>query len=497
MSNGIDFVIGGTDKAKPAMSAVEQSLTRLEAKTDSLAKSTLSLTKLTAGVTAAYALFKGAMASLSGLSKAIDDFDRVGETIRQLDQSMQLNGGTSKELLNEYTALSDKLEVLTNVEAETTQAMMKQAAIMGVSNDQLDDMAIAAIGVSEAMGIPLDTAMEKVRLATEGNFRAFEKLIPSMKTMATDEEKLAAVMELSARGMSMKEEASKSAAGVAEQMGHRWGTFMEVIGGILSPIRQLVNYGIIVLADAMTEVLGPATEYSESMLENMGPMMDWVKTKIIDGVNAIVSAFTWLEVIFRNLDQVWIAVVAQAELSMLQMAGAIKHTLMEVIPTYAVWFGENFIDMLTGGWDEAFSTLPDIAVRAISEREKDLAATVGQVGANLGQQFADKFAERVVGMGAGVAGELDKTINLKMNAIDAATGGAAQRKDGTFGASINATESRLLTRGPGSTMESMMQQLLQKVDKLLGKPGLQNDDKATIDAIKKKAENEVALVPVT
>jgi hypothetical protein len=32
MSNGIDFVIGGRDQAKPAMSSVEKSLTRLGAK---------------------------------------------------------------------------------------------------------------------------------------------------------------------------------------------------------------------------------------------------------------------------------------------------------------------------------------------------------------------------------------------------------------------------------------------------------------------------------
>jgi hypothetical protein len=62
MSNGIDFVIGGKDQAKPAMSSVEKSLTRLEQKTDSLKKSTLSLSKVTGALAAAYVAVKAGVA---------------------------------------------------------------------------------------------------------------------------------------------------------------------------------------------------------------------------------------------------------------------------------------------------------------------------------------------------------------------------------------------------------------------------------------------------
>jgi hypothetical protein len=543
-------VIGGKDNATSAMSSVEKSLTRLEAKTDSLGRSTLSLTKLTAGIAGAYALFSGAMASLSGLSKAIDDFDRVGETIRQLDQSMQLNGGASKELLNEYTALSDTLEVLTNVEAETTQEMMRQAAIMGVSNDQLDDMAIAAIGLSEAMGMPLDTAMEKVRLATEGNFRAFEKLIPSMKTMATDEEKLAAVMELSARGMSMKEEASKSAAGVAEQMGHRWGTFMEVIGGILSPIRQLVNYGIIVLADAMTQVLGPATEYSQSMLENMGPLMDYVKDKVIEGINLIVGAFTFFEVVVTNLDSVWQLAVAQSELWMLQLVGSVMHAFTVAIPAYLEWFGGNFVNLLRDAFNGAYAIVvngitnikdamvalfeylaswgdtdlmsqlgeiggrsllegfkssltdfPEIAARVITDREQELAQTIGQVGANLGDEFNRKMAERMITAGAGVANELSKNIELKVKtAMDDATGAGASGAAGSGTQQLNAAESRLLTRGPADRGNELLERAVAALQKIMASSSATatatNSADTKLGFIDDNTSNTVQMVPV-
>lgn len=513
-TNGIDFVIGGKDQAKPAMASVEQSLQRLEAKTESLSASTMSLTKLTVGIAGAYALFKSAIASLAGLSGAIDDFDAAEESVRALDQAMELNGGSSEALMLQYEWLSDTLEKTTNVAAETTQGLMKQAAIMGVSNDKIDDMAVAAIGLSEALGVSLDTGLEKVRLATEGNFKAFEKLIPSMKNMKTDEEKLAAVLELSARGMAMKEEASKSAAGSAEQMEHRVGNLMETIGAILSPIRQLVNTGITVLADSLSGLLAPAAEYTQEVFADMGGWMDWVKDKVIAGVNLMVGAFTFFEVILTNLDSIWTIVVSQAELYMLQLSGTIMHVLTEVIPAYAAWFGENFVNLMRdavmlayavvsnhvqkivdafmalwdfiesggtsdilgqlgeiagrsylAGFESSLTDLPTIASRTITDREQELAATIGQLGSNLGDEFARKMEERMIDIGENVGDGLNANIDLSM-----ANSGLAKRKDGTAGTSINATESRLLTRGPSSTMKKMLSGV-EKIGQILTRTG--------------------------
>lgn len=513
-TNGIDFVIGGKDHAKPAMASVEQSLQRLEKKTDSLSASTMSLTKLTVGVAGAYALFKGAIASLSGLSGSIDDFDAAQESVRALDQAMEINGGSSEALMQQYEGLADTLEKTTNVAAETTQGLMQQAAIMGVSNEQLDDMAVAAIGLSEALSVSLDTGLEKVRLATEGNFKAFEKLIPSMKTMKTDEEKLAAVMELSARGLAMKEEASKSAAGSAEQMEHRVGNLLETIGGMLSPIRQLVNQGITVLADSLSGLLAPAAEYMQEVFADMGGWMDWVKEKVIAGVNLMVGAFTFFEVILTNLDSIWTIVVSQAELYMLQLGGTIMHVLTEVIPAYASWFRENFVNLMRDavmlaytvvsnhvqkivdafmalwefiesggtsnilgqlgeiagrsyleGFEASLTDLPTIASRTITDREQELAATIGQLGSNLGDEFARKMEERMIGIGDSVGDELNTNIDLSL-----ANAGVTKRKDGTSGTSINATESRLLTRGPSSTMEKMLSGV-EKIGQILTRTG--------------------------
>jgi hypothetical protein len=127
------------------------------------------------------------------------------------------------------------------------------------------------------------------------------------------------------------------------------GDLMESVGALLAPVRILISAGIQTLAESLQTLLVPAVAYAEEVLANIGPVMDWVKEKVIAGVNLMVGAFTFFEVILTNLDSVWSLVVAQTELYMLQISGAIMHALTEVIPAYAVWFGENFVNLIRDG----------------------------------------------------------------------------------------------------------------------------------------------------
>jgi hypothetical protein len=61
--------------------------------------------------------------------------------------------------------------------------------------------------------------------------------------------------------------------------------------------------------------------------------------------------------------------------------------------------------------------------------------------------------------------------------------------------SVTATEGRLLTRGPQSSVPQMMQQLLGKFDKLLDKPGIKEGNKDVVDAVKDRMGNVVRMVP--
>ena len=294
------------------------------------------------------------------------------------------------------------------------------------------------------------------------------------------------------------------------------GTLMETFGAIIAPIRVLISAGLQQLAETLTGMMAPAAEYATSVLENIGPIMDYVKEKVVQGINVVIGAFTFLEVILTNLGTVWDLVLAYAEKTMLGIVGAVMHALTEVIPAYAGWFAENFVAIIRDGlafaftvvvnsiakivdafqalWDfiasggqtdvlgelgniagrsylegfqSSLTALPEIAARQLSQREQDLADKVGKIGAKLGDEFSNKMEDRMVGVGSTISDEMSaatSNINLK--------GKGAVMTQG-----IPATEGRLLTRGPGTRIPELMQQILNELKK---KPNKENNNRPLV-----------------
>jgi len=517
MSTGVDFVIGGKDNAGPAMSQVEKSLKRLEENTDKLSSSTSRLAKLTVGLTAAYAAFKGAMAALGGLDAINAAYDKQADAVRGLNKALELQGANVAEQSAKLQSFAGEMQKLTGVGDEATIAFMRQASMLGVGTDQLETVTKAAIGLSEVLGKDLESSLNDLRKAQEGNFTAFEKQFPQMKAMASEEEKLAFVTQMAAKGLEAKADASMTVSGMADRASGAIGDLMESVGALIAPVRILISQGIKTLAESLRQVLAPAVEYAQGILENIGPLMDWLKNKIVQAINGIIAAFTFVEVIVMNLDKVWAIMVATVELKFEQMKNIIMHVLTEVIPQYATWFGENFTNIMRDALSLAYTiisnhikkyidafkafwnflatfgssdilgelgeiagrsyldgfvasteALPEIAARRISEREQELSDRIGMIGGQIGDEFSRKFAERMVKLDDEVGKDFDKEINLKVNRkIEEQVGG----KLGGGGGSqdLQAKESRLLTRGPATERMDLLaavQKLSNKVDQI-------------------------------
>jgi hypothetical protein len=91
----------------------------------------------------------------------------------------------------------------------------------------------------------------------------------------------------------------------------------------------------------------------------------------------------------------------------------------------------------------------------LTEREKDLAEKIGAVGGRLGEEFSNKMRDRMLGVGSTLSSEVQNaasSIDLKM-------------RPSVIMGGIPATEGRLLTRGPGTRLPDMLQQILQELRK--------------------------------
>jgi hypothetical protein len=141
---------------------------------------------------------------------------------------------------------------------------------------------------------------------------------------------------------------------------------------------------------------------------------------------------------------------------------------------------------LVAGFESSLTALPEIAERQLTQREKDLADKIGSIGGRLGAEFSDKFSERMVGVGSGLGEELNaatKNIDLKAKSAVVMQGNQA-------------TEGRLLTRGPGTYLPNKLDQIIQLLRNPPGQKQEQKDRNDTLEAInalKKKKEAELKL----
>ena len=513
-TNGIDFVIGGKNQAAPALASTEKGLSRLEAGTKSLKTATTSLMASMAPLLAVLAAVKTVMAAVGGVKAANEAYDAQTESIKKLNSTLAIRGAQGASAGMQQVAKD--LEKLTGVSDQTTLALMQQAQSMGFATGAMDDAAKAALGLAAATGKTAEQSLGDMKAALEGNFESFHGLNPQIMFMRTNQEKLAAVLAIANQGLAQQAADTTSVAGSGRRADTAMGTLMETFGAIIAPIRVLISAGLQQLAETLTGMMAPAAEYATSVLENIGPIMDYVKEKVVQGINVVIGAFTFLEVILTNLGTVWDLVLAYAEKAMLGIVGAVMHALTEVIPAYAMWFGENFVNILRDGlmlaftvvsnhitkivdafqalWDfiasggqtdvlgelgniagrsylegfqSSLTALPEIAARHLSQREQDLADKVGKIGAKLGDEFSNKMEERMIGVGSTISDEMSaatSNINLK-------------GKGAVITQGIPATEGRLLTRGPGTRIPELMQQILNELKK---KPNKENNNRPLV-----------------
>jgi len=548
VSNGIDFVIGGKNNAGSAMDSANDGLAKLEEQMfavklqsqqmavqslkasgaiqqsaasikqtvpPAFAASKVQADNMSQGISkvkiaanglmatlapllALLAVAKTAMAAVGGIKAASAAYDAQTESIKKLNAALQIRGAS--EASKGMQDVAKSIEKMTGVSDNAALALMQQASGMGFATGKMDDAAKAAIGLGAAMGKDASSAMGDLKAALEGNFDAFAAVNPQIMYMRTNQERLAAVMAIANQGLAQQAADMTTVAGSGRRADSAMSTLMESIGKIIAPIRVLINAGLQQLATSLDSLLAPAVEYATDILANIGPVMDWVKEKVVAAINIIVGAFTFLEVIVTNLGSVWEIAKAAAELAMITISESVMHAFTQVIPAYVTWWKENFVNILRDAfgaayaivtnhiskivdamaamWDfiesggttdiiaklgeisgrsylEGFETsmtsLPEIAGRQLTEREKDLAEKIGAVGGRLGEQFSDKMKERMLGVGSTLSTEVQNaasSIDLKMR--------PSVLMQGT-----PVTEGRLLTRGPGMRLPDQMQEIIR------------------------------------
>ena len=463
-----------------------------QAAANKLSGSLKGLLGVAAGYLALRTMVRGALASAAA-------FNTQEAAVRGLQKALELNGEFTEATMEAHKQFASQMQRDVNVGDEVVLSMMKQASMLGINDDQLQNVTKTAIGLAEATGIDLQTAMKRTVGALSGVYGELGELIPAVRNATSDEEKLAAITDLAAKGLAQKQSAAERLSGAMTRAGNTFGDLAEKVGELLSPILTVALDGFVYLAEI-------AMQSVDNMITAAGGL-DRIKVVAQAFVMNIVERFvfmhTLLETIMFNIPEIVQIAVLKAKLFIIGFVEDVKHFFTVKLPAYFVWFAENFFkiirdafmavitvvknamlitgriitesiefimsgfeggfaniserigrafgDGLLDGFEATTDALPDIADRALTATELQMQGRVNDMSNSLSQEFEDKFNARMAAI-------KNKAEQGDVDLEKLAKSGGAGGKDA--GSAATAFESRLQTRGQSSiTMMDVMQKI--------------------------------------
>jgi hypothetical protein len=415
------IVVAARDEATAILKRIESQSVQLAGGVQQMAAKTEAASNRMAAAFAALAVagtvitaIVGAVKALQGVSSGlasiasggIDAFNAQEAATLGLTNALKIQGVAVDESMTSHRAFAAALQATTNIGDEATLATMRQAAMMGVADDQLQQTTLAATGLASALGISVDQALVKIEAAMAGNTEAIGRLVPSIREAATEEERFAMVLAIAERGLADAESQATTTAGVMARAAGAFGDLKEKIGELLAPFQAFISQGLAMLAEQLQVALQPAIELVTRTMQAMKPVLQAMlsafhATGVVIGVvvetmanlastvmtffgasigtveqwgdgvagvvqwaaEALIAGVTWMEVALQNLPAVMVAAGASIELFFIGLAEDAKYTLTDVVPAYLQHFlgtSEGWANTLGEGIAAAGKALADV-----------------------------------------------------------------------------------------------------------------------------------------
>lgn len=369
-------------------------------------KMTFSFRKMAkgaAGVVAIIASIKTAMAGMRFANESIDAFNVQQKAAEELNTALKINGEFSEAAAAEARKFAAALQETANVGDEVTLGLMRRASILGVEVDRLDDFSLAAVGLSKALGIDLETALKRVQGATGGVFGELGEMIPALRNAGSQSEKMAILQEVAAKGLKLAAAETNTLRGQMTRAENSMGDLKEVVGSIIEPFKMLSAQGVAVFAETLQSALVPQVKSAKSLMENIAPIMERVRvvaaavaqvvkvgfaamsaivkttvqafanmfglvgqnaegfTGMIRGIAThVISTMTFIETALTNFGDVWAIAVDSASLQVIALVENVKHWWSNVLPTVMRNHFTILFEMAQQGWNAVVGSIVPI-----------------------------------------------------------------------------------------------------------------------------------------
>jgi hypothetical protein len=235
-------------------SQVIEASKRVSSMSQVVAKDFLKMTAAVFTAQGAYDLIKKAIGNVINYTKeSIVAFTNSEKVVTRLKGVM----GSST---NQHLQYAKVLMNLVNIEDEDVMAIQTRAKTMGVANEKVDEYTQKTLALAKAMDLDYNSALKAVILSESGQYEALNRVIPSLRTVTDNSQKLAIVQNAIATGWNQLTAATQTLGGKFEGFKVQSGEVSEALGGLLAPA-----LGVIV--PLMTEGARQTAEFISSLSE--------------------------------------------------------------------------------------------------------------------------------------------------------------------------------------------------------------------------------------
>ncbi len=436
----VEVTLGARNEATATLRQFSQQVNDTATQVEFSFRGLMQLAGLTAAIVG---VVEGARAIAGFASSSLNAFDDLNRSASKLTETINLLPNGSQAASDGLKKVANSLELMTNVDAGKIMESMAGSLRRGAGLSAIEDMTEAALGLSRVFDRDLESAMRMVESATQGNFEAFEGLIPNIDEMTTLEEKLAAVSALATEGLRNKAKSAKEAVEANEALKIATDNMYETFGALIAPIRDVIYRGLVVMAEYIQKSMVPALDdfigYSQQLADSMGEFALYIAESFVKG-------FTMAEVAIWRFNDVLEIIKS----SVLLTAHGIYNDAIHVFKNlgdraawFVEWYSSLFTSMFSGDgpnytFEDLYKNMPQLGDRVATETEKGLRESLGSATERLTDDYDKKVKERL----SALKDELGFNIDIGLKPKD----GAGQSLSDEL-RQLTAFESRVLVRG--------------------------------------------------
>lgn len=184
--------------------------------------------------------FAVVVASVDFLKTGFVEFAKGQTEILGLNQTLKNLGSFTESASRKMQSFADTMSRMSGIEDEQITSMMTYGLNLGIASDQIEQATKNAVGLSSAFKLDLNQSMKLTQGYLEGNIDKMTKVLPILKDMGSDTEKMAFVQQKMNDGLLLSQARMSGSEGSMIQLHKSFGDFQKLIGEALEPMLKKI-----------------------------------------------------------------------------------------------------------------------------------------------------------------------------------------------------------------------------------------------------------------